>query len=414
MSDRTTPAGDEPAALAPWLEGVRVLVCLGPGGVGKTTTAAAIAIAAARAGHRVAVLTVDPAARLKDALELPERPGTLHRVPLPGDAEGSLDAVLLDAKGLFDGLVRRLAPIPDLAERIVLNPVYRNVAGAFAGSDAYMALEQVLDLASGSDHDLVVVDTPPASHALELFDAPQKILALLQSRALEYLADPSRILGNATSRIARGVLSGVVMALERMTGLTLMRDLSALASDFSEIAPRFRDRASGIRDLLHAPSTRYVLVTAPDPHGADDVLAFAGEVDRLGIRCDAVVVNRVLSFAERGGERPRRAGVAARRERTGELPPALVRRLAECASDLEAIGTGQRRVIDRLRAGLDALDAARGGTSPRLWLELPALRPPPVTLAAIADLACRLGTAAAPNTDPPAGDIPGRRTRGRR
>jgi len=414
VSDRTTTAGDEPEALAPWLDGVRVLVCLGPGGVGKTTTAAAIAIAAARAGRRVAVLTVDPAARLKDALELPERPGTLHRVPLPADAQGTLDAVLLDAKGLFDGLVRRLAPSPELAERIVRNPVYRNVAGAFAGSDAYMALEQVLDLASGSDHDLVVVDTPPASHALELFDAPQKILALLQSRALEYLADPSRILGNATSRIARGVLSGVVLALERMTGLTLMRDLSALASDFSGVAPRFRDRATSIRDLLHAPSTRYALVTAPDPHGADDVLAFAGEVDRLGIRCDAVVVNRVLSLAGRSGERPRRPGAAARRERPDELPPALVRRLSECASDLEAIATGQRRVIARLRAGLDALDADRGGSSPRSWLELPALRPPPVTLAAIVDLARRLDETAFGTADRPAGGGPRRGPRARR
>ncbi|MFM8413080.1 MAG: ArsA family ATPase [Alphaproteobacteria bacterium] len=392
MSAKRVGAGsDGPGALAGWLDGVRVVVCLGPGGVGKTTTAASVAIAAAIAGRRTAVLTVDPAARLKDALDLPERPGSLHRVPLPDGAKGTLDAVLLDAKGLFDGLVRRLAPTHDLAERILANPVYRNVAGAFAGSDAYMSLEQVLDLAAGSDHDLVVVDTPPASHALELFDAPQKVLALLQSRALEYLEDPTRILGNATSRIARGVLSGVVMALERMTGLTLMRDLSALASDFSEVAPRFRERAASIRDLLHAPTTRYALVTAPDPHGADDVLAFAGEVDRLGIRCDAVVVNRVLALDTAPSSARRPGGRAGQAAKAGpEIPVALSRRLVECATDLAAIAEGQRRVVTRLREGLDDLDLARGGTAPRLWLELPALRPAPVTLAEITDLARRL------------------------
>ena len=405
---RSRTTNGDAGALDAWLDGVRVLVCLGPGGVGKTTTAASIAIAAAMAGRRVAVLTVDPAARLKDALDLPERPGALHRVPLPDSARGSLDAVLLDAKGLFDALVRRLAPSDDLAERIVRNPVYRNVAGAFAGSDAYMALEQVLDLASDPGHDLVVVDTPPASHALELFDAPQKILALLQSRALEYLEDPTRILGNATSRIARGVLSGVVMALERMTGLTLMRDLSSLASDFAEVAPRFRERATAIRDLLHAPTTRYALVTAPDPHGADDVLAFTGEVDRLGIRCDAVIVNRVLSLDVPDASAPpprRRAGGGG--ERPG-LPVALSRRLVECAADLAAISEGQRRVVERLREGLDALDLARGGTSPRLWLELPALRPAPVTLPAITDLAGRLG--AIPTEHPRPAPRAGRRS----
>ena len=245
------------------VESSRVVVCLGPGGVGKTTTAAAIAVAAALGGKRVAVLTVDPAARLKDALELPQNPGKPHRVPLPEGAAGTLDAILLDAKGVFDGLVRRLSPSADLAERVLANPVYRNVAGAFAGSDAYMALEQLLDIVATGDFDLVVVDTPPASHALELFDAPERILALLNSRALEYLGEPVRILGGASSRIARGLLSAVLSGLERMTGLSLLSDISALATDFGVVTPGFKQRAEAIRDLLRAPDTRYALLAAP-------------------------------------------------------------------------------------------------------------------------------------------------------
>ncbi|MEW6269423.1 MAG: ArsA-related P-loop ATPase [Thermodesulfobacteriota bacterium] len=391
--------GKEPAAaehgLSHLVHDARVVVCLGPGGVGKTTSAAAIAVAAALAGRRVAVLTVDPAARLKDALELPRDPGRLHRVPLPEDAPGTLDAILLDAKGLFDGLVRRLSPSPALAERVLANPVYRNVAGAFAGSDAYMALEQLLDIVHGEDFDLVVVDTPPASHALELFDAPERILALLNSRALEYLGEPVRILGGASSRLARTLLSAVLSGLERMTGLSLLRDVSTLATDFGVVSPEFKKRAQAIRDLLRAPDTRYVLLAAPDPHGATDVLAFAAEVDRAGVAIDAVIVNRVLQD-----------GLATRRSAHGidtrpasddgtsphavrRWPSHLARNLVACARDLATLRAAQQEIIDRLRGGLAAIDGGgrRGAPAERVWVLLPALSPAPTSLDGVVALA---------------------------
>lgn len=380
--------------LASLVHGARVVVCLGPGGVGKTTSAAAIAVAAALAGKRVAVLTVDPAARLKDALELPRDPGRLHRVPLPDDAPGTLDAILLDAKGLFDGLMRRLAPSAALAERVLANPVYRNVAGAFAGSDAYMALEQLLDIVHDEDFDLVVVDTPPASHALELFDAPQRILALLNSRALEYLGEPMRILGGASSRLARTLLSAVLAGLERMTGLSLLRDVSTLATDFGVVSPEFKKRAEAIRDLLRAPDTRYVLLAAPDPHGASDILTFAAEVDRAGVTIDAVIVNRVMqppSPAGRsahgiGGGQPTSEG-----ERPASKRPwssALARNLVACAHDLATLRAAQNDVIDKLRSGLATIDgAAARADGERVWVLLPALTPAPTSLDGIIALA---------------------------
>lgn len=366
-------------ALDELLEGSRVLVCLGPGGVGKTTSAAALAIAAALGGRRVAVLTVDPAARLKDALSLPEAAGEFHRVPLPEGAPGTLDALLLDAKGLFDELVRRLAPSPSLADRVLANPVYRNIAGAFAGSDAYMALEQLLDVVAEERFDLVVVDTPPASHALELFDAPERILALLNSRALEYLGEPVRILGVATSRLARGLLAAVLAALERLTGLSLLADVSALAQDFGVVSPGFRARAEAIHDLLREEETRYVLLTAPDPHATHDVVAFAAEIARAGIRCDAVLVNRVLSLEHlvpvEATARNSTAGAA-------KWPANLSRKLVQCRHELAALAEAQRNVIDGLRDGMARIDAL-----PPRWLELPALFPAPTSRAGVLALA---------------------------
>ncbi|HEY8514208.1 MAG TPA: ArsA-related P-loop ATPase [Candidatus Binatia bacterium] len=398
--ERATTATAE-RGLSDLVHGSRVVVCLGPGGVGKTTSAAAIAVAAALAGKRVAVLTVDPAARLKDALELPRDPGRLHRVPLPEGATGTLDAILLDAKGLFDGLVRRLSPSPALAERVLANPVYRNVAGAFAGSDAYMALEQLLDIVRDEDFDLVVVDTPPASHALELFDAPERILALLDSRALEYLGEPVRILGAASSRLARSLLSAVLAGLERMTGLSLLRDISTLATDFSVVSPEFKKRAQAIRDLLRAADTRYVLLAAPDPHATTDILNFATEVHRAGVSIDAVIVNRVL---QDGVATPRSAhGIDARPPtsegatppKTARWPSHLARNLVACARDLATLRAAQQEVIERLREGLATLPGGKAAPrdEERVWVLLPALSPAPTTLEGIVALARALGVA---------------------
>ena len=284
--------------------------------------------------------------------------------------------------------MKRLAPNASLAQSVIENPVYRNVASTFAGSDAYMALEQLLDVVDNPAFDLVIVDTPPASHALELFDAPERILALLQSRALDYLAEPVRILGLATSRLTGGLASIVLEGLERITGLSLLRDISSLATDFASVAPAFRRRAQSIHDLMRRDETRYVLLAAPEPHMTTDTLGFASDVHAFGINLDAVIVNRVLKLSQLPSPLPE----DTRRAQTpgGQWSATLARNLVTCARELEILTEAQESVIEALHAGI----AAETGSRPQpLWLELPALFPPPTTLAHIERLARGFGAA---------------------
>jgi anion-transporting ArsA/GET3 family ATPase len=159
----------------------RLVVCVGSGGVGKTTTAAALGVEAARRGRRVVVLTVDPAQRLKDALGIGTLDGRPRRVPLGRGIH--LDAMLLDVKRTFDELVRGLATTPEQAARVLENRLYQNLSSTLAGTAEYMAIEQVQRLAEDPIYDLLVVDTPPARHAVDFLDAPRRLLALLDSRA---------------------------------------------------------------------------------------------------------------------------------------------------------------------------------------------------------------------------------------
>src|SRR5439155_7719752 len=197
------------------------LLCVGGGGVGKTTTAAALAVEAARRGRKTAVLTVDPSPRLKDALGLGTLSARPRRVPLGsiGARGAHLDALLLDVKRTFDELVLALAPSPAHAEAVLANRLYQNLSGTLAGTAEYMAVEQVYRLAAEGGYDLLVVDTPPARHAVDFLDAPRRLANLLDSRAFAILKNPTSILPAAGSRLAQLLLAAVLRGLERFTGI---------------------------------------------------------------------------------------------------------------------------------------------------------------------------------------------------
>jgi len=332
-------------ALARALETKRIVLCVGSGGVGKTTTAAALAVEAARRGRRTAVLTVDPAQRLKDALGLGSLEGHARRVPLGsvGARSAHLDALLLDVKRTFDDLVRALASTPDQAARVLENRLYQNLSGTLAGTAEYMAVETVYRLAEEGDYDLLVVDTPPARHAVDFLDAPRRLLALLDSRAFAILKDPTSILPAAGSRLAHLLLAAVLRGLERFTGLGLVREVGEFVGAIEALTGALRDRVRRVAGLLHADSTWLLLVTAPEPRLVAETDTLVRALAAIDLRISGMVVNRALPRALFGSSTPSPAPPAG-------LSPKLAARLRRGYQDLRALAAHQESVLAPLVA----------------------------------------------------------------
>jgi anion-transporting ArsA/GET3 family ATPase len=264
-----------------------ILVCCGSGGVGKTTVSAALAVEGARQGRRVCVLTVDPARRLADALGLEVLSNVPHEVP--GPWPGRLHAVMLDAKGTFDDLVHHYAPSPEQAQAITSNRIYRNLTGGLSGTQEYMAMEKLYELAEGGEFDLVVVDTPPTRHALDFLEAPGRLTRFLEHRLFRMLLVPTRAYLRAVSVATQALLRTV----SRVAGAEIVEDAIAFFRAFDGMEEGFRARAEHVRALLGQPSTGFVLVSSARPDTVAEAGWFADKLDELGLSVQGLVVNRV-------------------------------------------------------------------------------------------------------------------------
>lgn len=345
----------------------KVLLCLGGGGVGKTTVSAALALAAALRGRKVALLTIDPAKRLKDALGMPDLASEPTRVCLDGlgpDCGGELHAMMLDAKRTFDQLVARFAPSLEAAERILRNRLYQYVSGALAGSQEYMALEKLYEIATADSYDLLIIDTPPTHHALDFLDAPRRMIDLLGSRALSLLQQPSLALLGVGSRVAQMALETILRVLERFTGMRLLAEVADFVGGFDGMVEGFRSRADAVRRILRDAGTAALLVTSAEPLTVDETISFYQELDRVGLFVGAVVVNRTVPEAL----------LARTRRRANRIPGALRRKLREARRELEALADRDRRMAAKLRAVAGAVPIATVPAFPRDVASLEALR----------------------------------------
>ena len=293
------------------VDGHRVVICAGPGGVGKTTCAAAIALEAARAGKRACVVTIDPAKRLADALGLESLTNDARRVDLgegSSGAGGELWALMLDTKSTFDDVVRRNAGSAEQAQVILENRLYRNISGALGGTQEYMAMEKLYSLYSEERFDLIVVDTPPTRHALDFLDAPNRLLRFLNNRVFRLLMAPTRAslkaIGMATQMFLR--------TLSKVVGGAVVTDAISFFTAFEGMEQGFRDRAALVSRLLEDPATAFVVVAAPRRDAVVEAVYFADRLRGSAGRVEALVANRMFpSFGPVPDALARSAGGAA-------------------------------------------------------------------------------------------------------
>ncbi|MCE0767252.1 ArsA family ATPase [Pseudonocardia kujensis] len=277
MSPATPPVLDADALIDD--PDTRILVCCGSGGVGKTTTAAALALRAAERGRSVVVLTIDPAKRLAQALGLDELSNEPGSVPgLDGSAKGgSLQAMMLDMRRTFDEMVYAHST-PDRAEKIIANPFYQTISSSFSGTQEYMAMEKLGQLCARGEWDLIVVDTPPSRSALDFLDAPQRMSTFLDGRMIRLLSSPARAGGRGLRKIVGAGFGLFAKAVSTILGGQLLADASAFVQAFDTMFGGFRERATKTYELLRSPGTSFLVVAAPEPDALREAAYF---VDRL-------------------------------------------------------------------------------------------------------------------------------------
>jgi anion-transporting ArsA/GET3 family ATPase len=321
-----------------WLERKEVCVCAGSGGVGKTTTSAAIALGMAARGKKVAVLTIDPARRLANALGLPELGNEERRVDV--DVAGELWAMTLDAKRTFDDLIEWHAPDDATRDAVLGNRIYQELSSAVAGSQEYMAMEKLHELHMDGHYDLLVLDTPPTRNALDFLEAPQRLSAFIDSRALSFFLAPSRF---GLKVLGRG--TGVVFSvMQKATGIDLLKDLSDFFRSFGGMTAGFRERAERVNALLRDRRSAFVLVTSPRIDAIEEASYFHRRLMEADMPFAGVVANRVHVGAK--------AGPAARGDLEKLLGAELAAKVADAAADSAGLAARDRANLTELKRKL--------------------------------------------------------------
>lgn len=328
------------------LRGADVCICVGPGGVGKTTVSAAVGLGLAARGKKVVVVSIDPAKRLASALGLEHLPGEPHQLALEG-LEGELWAMMLDSKQTFDGLVDGLAPDERTRRDVLSNRIYRELSSALAGSQEFTAVAKLYELHRGGDWDVVVLDTPPSRNALDFLDAPERLSGFLDGRALKLLSAPRGL--------ARGVLgrgAGLAFALlSRLTGVDVVGELSGFFRSLSSLTDGFRERARGVEMLLRDERTRFLIVTSPQAEPAREARFMNEQLAKHGMRRAGLVVNLVHEIGLEGRSVQELAALLA-----PELGDALAARTAANLGDFDVLARRDAQGVQALARELGEAD----------------------------------------------------------
>ena len=288
-------------ALAKLVAERRILVCVGSGGVGKTTTAASLGLAGARAGRKTLVLTIDPAKRLANALGLAELGHDERPVPdeklLPivkgGKPGGTLHAMMLDQKRAFDEIVQRYAVDQGTRERIFANRIYQQISQRLAGSHEYAAMSKLYEIAQKGSYELIVLDTPPTANALDFLEAPERVTGAIDSPAIQWLIKPYLQGGRFSLKTVGMGAAFILRRLARFTGSGFLEEMARFFVEFNTILAGFRERAQQVFDILRRPDVGFVLVSSAEPLSVDECIYFHDQLVASRMPLGAFVVNRV-------------------------------------------------------------------------------------------------------------------------
>jgi anion-transporting ArsA/GET3 family ATPase len=288
----------------------RVLIAVGAGGVGKTTTAAALGVAAASRGRRVLCLTIDPARRLAEALGL-ERVSHEEQVVEPGlfaavglTMTGSLTAMMLDTKQTFDELVIKYSSSPERAKRLLDNKLYKYVSTSLAGTQEYMAMEKLVAVQRDPRFDLIILDTPPTANALDFLDAPARLVEAVDSPTMRWFVQAFESTGKVSLNLLARSAAVVLRGLARITGGGFLAAMAEFITELNGLFGGFKQRAQMVEESLRSPEVSFVLVTSPAPMSLEEVVFFSERLERANMPRGAFVVNRLRLQPEGADLRP--------------------------------------------------------------------------------------------------------------
>ncbi len=329
-------------SLASLIEDQRLIICVGSGGVGKTTTAAAIGLAAAKSGRKVLVLTIDPARRLANSLGLSQFGNEETQIQLSEEVGGELWAMMLDTRSTFDALINRVSPDADTRTRILNNRVYRHVSDSFGGSQEYMATEQLYEVVVSGRYDLVVLDTPPVKNALDFLESPGRLVQFLDKRILSWFLAPyeeKRMFG----RLFRGTSAVVFKLLGYIFGREFLDDLAEFLFIFRDLYDGFRERHEAVIALFSTPGTTFTVVCAPNEPSVAVARYFLAELSGRQMPCAGVLMNQMHPTLGLGIDPVEILGSQAS-ELAADLSPHTATQL------MARLGANHRRLIGLSRA----------------------------------------------------------------